>query len=92
MWKVFCVENVRVLVLAFKLVFSRPVNWNSVAWYCKLRNEYAPFLQEHYWYYLASYFMLQVYQVLFFNATHQVKAIAIGISKDNPLVEIGSLL
>ena len=37
-----------------------------VAWYCKLRNGYLPFLQEHYWYYLASYFMLQVYQVLFF--------------------------
>ena len=36
-----------------------------VAWYCKLRNEYSPFLQEHYWYYLASYFILQVYQVLF---------------------------
>ena len=29
MGKVFCVENVRVLVLAFKLVFSRPVNRNS---------------------------------------------------------------
>ena len=29
-----------------------------VAWYCKLRNEYTPFLQEHYCYYLASYFML----------------------------------
>ena len=38
-----------------------------VAWYCKLRNGYTPFLQEHYWYYLASYFMLQVYQVLFFG-------------------------
>ena len=24
-----------------------------VAWYCKLRNGYTPFLQEHYWYYLA---------------------------------------
>ena len=28
----------------------------------------------------------------FSNATHQVKAIAIGIIKDNPLVEIGNLL
>ena len=28
----------------------------------------------------------------FFNATHQVKAIAIGISEDDPLVEIGCLL
>ena len=25
----------------------------------------------------------------FFNATHQVKAIAIGVSEVNPLVEIG---
>ena len=25
----FCVENERVSVLAFKLVFCRPVNWNS---------------------------------------------------------------
>ena len=35
--------------------------------------------------------MLQVYQVLFvvffFNATHQVKAIAIGVSEANPLGE-----
>ena len=29
-----------------------------------------------------------MYQVLFFNATHQVKAIAIGVSEVNPLVEI----
>jgi hypothetical protein len=36
-----------------------------VAWYCRLRNEYPPFLQEHYRYYLASDCMLQLYQVLF---------------------------
>ena len=28
----------------------------------------------------------------FFNATHQVKAIAIAVSEVNPLVEIGCLL
>ena len=38
---------------------------NPVAWYCRLSNEYPPFLQEHYWYYLASDCMLQLYQVLF---------------------------
>ena len=35
---------------------------------------------------------LKIYQVLFFNATHQVKAIAIAVSKVNPLVEISCLL
>ena len=32
------------------------------------------------------------YTRYFFNATHQVKAIAIGVSEANPLVEIGWLL
>ena len=31
---------------------------------------------------------LLVVPVTFFNATHQVKAIAIGIVEDNPLIEI----
>ena len=33
----------------------------------------------------------KMYQVLFFNATHQVKAIAIEVSEANPLVEIVSV-
>ena len=28
----------------------------------------------------------------FFNATHQVKAVAIGVSEANPLAKIGSLI
>ena len=38
---------------------------------------------------LASTLFCSMYQVLFNNATHQVKAIAIGVSEANPLVEIG---
>ena len=34
-------------------------------------------------------FFFEMYQVLFFNATNHVKAIAIGIVEADPQVEIG---
>ena len=67
-----------------------------VAWYWKLSNEircFSEYLQEHYTRCItrAALFFLNV-PGTFFNATHQVKAIAIGVSEANPLVEIDWLL
>ena len=39
-------------------------------------------------YHESSTLFQRMYQVLFFNSTHQVKAIAIGIAKADPLGEI----
>ena len=56
----------------------------------KLKVFFAKYLQEHYIRCMmrAALFLKNV-PGTFFNATHQVKAIAIGVSKANPLVEIG---
>ena len=65
----------------------------SVAWYWTLRNELRCFSQEP-----TTRCMVQLVLFLknvpctFFNATHQVKAIAIAVSEVNPLVEISCLL
>ena len=40
MGKDFCVENVRVSVLAFKYVFSRPVNRNSHLLVLRMESNY----------------------------------------------------
>jgi hypothetical protein len=40
-------------------------------------------------YHESSALFKKIYQVLFFNARHQVKAVVIGVSEANPLVEIG---
>ena len=56
----------------------------------KLKVFISKYLQEHYtWCITRAALFFKNVPGTFFNATHQVKAIAIGVSEANPLVEIG---
>jgi hypothetical protein len=77
-------------------IFRMHSKKNRVAWYWQLRNElscFSQYLQEHYTRCITrAALSLKNVPGTFFNATHQVKAIAIAVSEVNPLVEIGCLL